>query len=135
LVIDWVSRTPFIVPRREANPAFHAAVVAMCHAARIAPTFVEADSAEQALLSVAGGAGIALLPNSVTERHTGSGVRFLPVRGATAAFASAALTDPARETPATVLLLRVLTWATRATPLASASAAASTRAFAMAKSA
>ena len=131
LVIAWVGRGPFIVPRREANPAFNSAVVAMCHAAGIAPAFVEADSADQALLSVAGGAGIALLPNSVTERHTGSGVRFLPVRDASAAFASVALTDPARETPATVLLLRVLTWAMRATPLASA--AASTRVAAMAR--
>ena len=45
---------------RDANPAFHNAVVAMCHTAGLSPTLVEIPEprVEHVLLAVAAGAGI-----------------------------------------------------------------------------
>jgi DNA-binding transcriptional LysR family regulator len=49
-----------VILPREANPAFHNAVVAMCRTAGLAPTLVETSEprVEHALLSVATGTGI-----------------------------------------------------------------------------
>ena len=47
---------------------------------------------EHALLAVASGAGLALLPESATERYTAPGVRFVPVEGIEAAFESVVIT-------------------------------------------
>jgi DNA-binding transcriptional LysR family regulator len=73
-----------IVLPRSANPAFHNAVVAMCHSAAVAPTFVEPPDArvEHVLLAVAAGGGVALLPESVRERFASPGVRFVELESA-----------------------------------------------------
>jgi DNA-binding transcriptional LysR family regulator len=89
-------------------------MVAMCAAKGLSPTFVHADSVEQALLSVSAGAGIALLPESAAERSVGQGIRFLPVRGSEPAFASAVVTDPRAESPVTQAFLRAVSQAATA---------------------
>ena len=60
----------------------------------MAPTFVEMPDAhpERALLAVAAGAGLALLPDSVAERYVAPGVRFVSLEGDQPAVAVAALT-------------------------------------------
>jgi DNA-binding transcriptional LysR family regulator len=113
VVLEWTACERLIILPRELNPALHGAVVAMCRAAELSPTFVEADSAEHALLGVAAGLGLALLPESVAERNVGCGIRFLPVRGAQPAFESAVLTDPAAESAVTVAFLRALSHAAK----------------------
>jgi DNA-binding transcriptional LysR family regulator len=85
-----------ILPPRDSNPAFHSAVVSICHAAGLSPTFVELAEAraEHALLAVAAGAGMAMLPASAAERHVVPGVRFVALEPAEPAFESAVLTLP-----------------------------------------
>jgi DNA-binding transcriptional LysR family regulator len=95
---------------RDANPAFHNAVVAACHDAGLAPTLVEAGAprVEDLLLSVAAGAGMALVPESVCERYTGPGVRFVPLEGDEPAFQTAVLTHPDAPNLATQAFLHAL---------------------------
>jgi DNA-binding transcriptional LysR family regulator len=114
IVLEWSARERLIVLPREVNPPFYGAVMAMCAAKGLSPTFVKADTVEQALLAVSAGIGIALLPESAAERSVGQGVRFLPLRGAEPAFASAVLTDPRAESPVTQAFLRAVSQAATA---------------------
>jgi DNA-binding transcriptional LysR family regulator len=86
-----------IVLPRDSNPAFHTAIVAMCRDAGLSPDLVEVSEAraDHALLAVASGAGMALLPESAAERHVVPGVRCVAVDRAEPAFESAILTLPA----------------------------------------
>jgi DNA-binding transcriptional LysR family regulator len=71
-----------VVLPRATNPAFHDGVIAACRNAGFSPSMVETTEPhiEHALLSVASGGGIALLPASVAGRYaTPPGVRFLPL--------------------------------------------------------
>jgi DNA-binding transcriptional LysR family regulator len=72
---------PLLLLPRAANPAFHDAVIAACRAAEITPNLVDASASdvEHALLLVASGLGVALLPGSVADRYTITGVSFRPV--------------------------------------------------------
>jgi DNA-binding transcriptional LysR family regulator len=99
-----------VVLPREANPAFHGAVIAMCHQAGLSPTLVEVPEprVEHVLLAVAAGAGLALLPESVTERFASPVIRFVALQASEAAFRSAVLTHPDTESLATVAFLRAL---------------------------
>jgi DNA-binding transcriptional LysR family regulator len=83
-----------VVLPRESNRGFYDAVVASCREAGLAPTFVEMPDAhlERALLAVAAGAGLALLPESVADRYVAPGVRFVSLEGDQPAVAVAALT-------------------------------------------
>jgi DNA-binding transcriptional LysR family regulator len=83
-----------VVLPRESNRGFYDAVVASCREAGLAPTFVEMPDAhlERALLAVAAGAGLALLPESVADRYVGPGVRFVSLEGDQPVVAVAALT-------------------------------------------
>jgi DNA-binding transcriptional LysR family regulator len=111
VVLEWSTREPLIVLPRAVNPPFHAAVLAMCTAAGLSPTFVQAESVAHALLKVSAGIGIALLPESAAEHGVGHGVRFLPIRGAEPAFSCAVLSDPVAETPITQAFLRAVSQA------------------------
>jgi DNA-binding transcriptional LysR family regulator len=113
VVLEWASRDRLVVLPQEMNPAFRQAVVAMCRSAGVSPTLFEVADVEQALLTVAARAGTALLPESVAERHVASGIRFLPVRGAEAAFETAVLTVPGQENQATAGFLRAVARAGR----------------------
>jgi DNA-binding transcriptional LysR family regulator len=66
---------------RQTNPAFYDGVIAACRVVGLAPNVYELTEPqiEHALFSVAGGAGIALLPASAAERFRTPGVRFLPL--------------------------------------------------------
>jgi DNA-binding transcriptional LysR family regulator len=66
---------------RATNPAFYDGVIAACCAAGFAPSLIETSEpqVEHALLSVAGGAGIAMLPASAAQRFSTPGVRFCPL--------------------------------------------------------
>ena len=108
-----------IVLPRESNPAFHNAIVAMCRDAGLSPTLHEVVEArtEHALLAVASGAGMALLPQSAAGRHAVPGVRCVPVADAEAAFESAVLTLPgAGDELAVARFLRAVTHASQKAP-------------------
>src|SRR3954447_2151476 len=113
VVLEWASRDRLVVLPHEMNPAFRHAIVAMCRSAGVSPTLLEVAGVEEALLAVVAGAGIALLPDSVTERYVASGIRFLPLRGAESAFEIAVLTVPGQENPATAGFLRAVSRASR----------------------
>ena len=93
----------------EANPAFRNAVVALCHAEGLAPTFVEVAEprVEHALLAVVGGTAPAILPESVTDRYATPGVRFVPLADAVS-LRIVALTRPDDHSLATAAFLRSL---------------------------
>jgi DNA-binding transcriptional LysR family regulator len=111
---DAFSPAVVILPR-DANPAFHNAVVAMCRAAGLAPTLVETAEprVEHALLSVATGAGMALVPESAAERYAAPGVRFVPLAGAEPAFQTAVLTRPDTDSVPTRRFLEAVSRAAR----------------------
>lgn len=70
--------TELVLLPRPVNPAFHDGVLGACREANIAPALVETGEprAELALLMVAGGSGIALLPASTAEQYSMPGVVF-----------------------------------------------------------
>jgi DNA-binding transcriptional LysR family regulator len=72
-----------VVPPRDADRPFYDAVLATCCDAGISPTLIEMPDGhvERMLLAVASGAGIALLPECVSERYAAAGVRFVPLNG------------------------------------------------------
>jgi DNA-binding transcriptional LysR family regulator len=100
---------------RDANPAFHNAVMSACHAAGVSPTLSQGGArVEDALLTVAAGAGMALLPESVSERYATPGVRFVPLDEAAPAIQTAVLTHPEDQNMATHAFLRALAHAAKA---------------------
>jgi DNA-binding transcriptional LysR family regulator len=110
-----------IVLPRDSNPAFHSAIVAMCRDADLAPDLVELGEArtDHAVLAVASGAGLALLPESAAERHVVPGVRFVPVDHAGPAFETAVVTLPGTSDElATATFLRAVAHASRTAPAA-----------------
>ncbi|HEX6652276.1 MAG TPA: LysR substrate-binding domain-containing protein, partial [Thermoleophilaceae bacterium] len=99
-----------VVLPREADPAFHNAVVAMCHVAGLSPTFVEIPEprVEHVLLAVAAGAGPALLPEAVTERFAAPGIRFVALETDEPVLRSAVLTHPDTDSLATLAFLQAI---------------------------
>src|SRR6266511_1636726 len=95
---------------RDANPAFHNAVVAMCHTAGLSPTFVELPEprVEHVLLGVAAGAGLAVLPEAVTERFAAPGIRFVALEAEEPVLRTAVLTQPDTDSLATLAFLRAV---------------------------
>jgi DNA-binding transcriptional LysR family regulator len=95
---------------QEADPAFHNAVVAMCHAAGLSPTFVEIPEprVEHVLLAVAAGAGPALLPEAVTDRFAAPGIRFVALQTDEPVLRTAVLTHPDTDSLATLAFLRAI---------------------------
>jgi DNA-binding transcriptional LysR family regulator len=95
---------------RDANRAFYDSVVSACHQAGLSPTLVELPDAdvERALLAVASGAGMALLPESVAERYAAPGVRFVPLAGSRPAFATGVVTRRDSEHLPTAAFVRAV---------------------------
>jgi DNA-binding transcriptional LysR family regulator len=128
--LDRAAPDRLLVLPRDANRPFYDGVVSICRAAGLSPTLVELPGAnvEQALLAVASGAGMALLPASVAERYAAPGARFVPVDGVGIAVAAAVVTRRDTEHLPTVAFLRALTRASKvasvATPHADARVAA-----------
>jgi DNA-binding transcriptional LysR family regulator len=92
--LEQVAPERLLLLPREANRALHDSVVAALHEAGVAPTLVELPDGdvERALLAVASGAGMALLPESVAERYAAPGVRFVGLTGSRPGFATGVVT-------------------------------------------
>ena len=99
-----------VVLPRDADPAFHNAVAAICHAAGLSPTFVEIPEprVEHVLLAVAAGAGPALLPEAVSDRFAAPGIRFVALETDAPVLRTAVLTHPDTDSLATLALLRAI---------------------------
>jgi DNA-binding transcriptional LysR family regulator len=108
--LDQMAPERILLLPREANRPFYDAVIAACRAADLSPTLIEIPGAqiEQALLSVASGAGLALLPESVADRYAAPGVRFVPLGGEPPAFATAIVTRRDTAHMPTVAFLRAI---------------------------
>jgi DNA-binding transcriptional LysR family regulator len=115
VALDRLAPERLIMLPRDSNPAFYNAVVSICHTAGLSPTLIEIDAprVEDALLAVAAGAGMALLAESVAERYSIPGIRFVPLETAAPAFQSAVLTHPDTESFATLAFLRALASGTK----------------------
>ena len=120
--IERLAPERLIVLPADVNPPFHNAVISICRDAGLSPTFVEVSEArvEHALLAVAAGVGMALLPESAAERHVAPGVRFVQLDRAEPAFDSVVLTRQDTENLATVGFLRAMARATEPRRVASA---------------
>jgi DNA-binding transcriptional LysR family regulator len=108
--LEQVAPERLLLLPREANRAFHDSVVSACHHAGLSPTLVELPDAdvERALLAVASGAGMALLPESVAERYAAPGVRFVPLAGSRPAFATGVVTRRDSDHLPTAAFVRAL---------------------------
>ena len=107
IALTSLGDTPLIMLPRPANPAFYDAVIAGCRSAAVAPALVEMTEpiVEHALLLVASGLGIALLPSSVADRYRTTGISFRPIAqpAPTTELAFIARVDPADVTVAAFL--------------------------------
>src|SRR5919198_1527196 len=108
--LEQVAPERLLVLPRDANRPFYDAIVAACHQSGLSPTLVELPDAdvERALLAVASGAGIALLPESVAERYAAPGVRFVPLAGSRPTFAIGVVTRRDSEHLPTAAFVRAL---------------------------
>jgi DNA-binding transcriptional LysR family regulator len=99
-----------VVLSRDVDPAFHAAVVALCREAGIAPTLreISVPRVEDVLLAVTAGRGMALLPEAVADRYAMPGIRLLPLADERPAFQVAAVTRPDTEHIATHAFVRAI---------------------------
>jgi DNA-binding transcriptional LysR family regulator len=92
--LEHMAPERIVVLPREANRPFYDAALATCQNAGLSPSLVETPGTcvEPALLAVASGAGVALLPESVADRYSAPGVRFVPIEGDQPVVATAAVT-------------------------------------------
>jgi DNA-binding transcriptional LysR family regulator len=76
-----LAETPLVLLPRPTNPAFYDAVLGSCRTAGISPQLIDLSEpqVEHALLLVASGVGIALLPASAADRFRTVGVSFRPL--------------------------------------------------------
>jgi DNA-binding transcriptional LysR family regulator len=108
--LEQVAPDRLLLLPRDANRAFHDSVVAALHRAGLAPTLVELPDSdvERALLAVASGAGMALLPESVADRYAAPGVRFVALTGSPPAFATGVVTRRYCDDVPTAAFVRAL---------------------------
>jgi DNA-binding transcriptional LysR family regulator len=92
--LDQLAPERIVVLPREASRPFYDAVLATCRSAALSPSLIETRGTcvEPALLAVASGAGIGLLPESVADRYCTPGVRFVPIDGEQPVVATAIVT-------------------------------------------
>jgi DNA-binding transcriptional LysR family regulator len=92
--LDQMAPERIVVLPREASRPFYDAVLAACKSAALSPSLVETRGTcvEPALLAVASGAGIGLLPQSVAGRYSTPGVRFVAIDGEQPAVLTAIVT-------------------------------------------
>lgn len=108
--LEHLAPERIVILPREANRSFYDGILAACRLAGVTPSLIETRNAvvEQALLTVACGAGPGLLPESVSERYAAPGVKFVPLDAAAATFAAAVLTRRDSEHMPTVAFLRMV---------------------------
>lgn len=106
--LDQIAPERIVMLPREADRPFYDAVIAACRDAAISPTLVGMPDGqvERALLAVASGAGMAILPECVAERYAGAGVRFVGLAGACPVSATAVVSRRGDEHLPTIALLR-----------------------------
>jgi DNA-binding transcriptional LysR family regulator len=129
VALERLAPERLIVLPADVNPPFHNAIVAICRDAGLSPALIEVTEprVEHVLLAVAAGAGLALLPESASERHVASGVRFVPVDGLQPAFESVVVTRPDSQNLATAAFLRAMSQATKASEAAASRAVPAAR--------
>jgi len=110
LRLERIAPERLVVLPREIDRAFFDAVLVACRAAGVSPTLIEipGGSIEHALVAVASGAGLALLPEFVAQRFTAPGVRFLPLAGERLVIPIALATRRNTDHLPTAALLRAL---------------------------
>jgi len=108
--LDRIAPERLMVLPREANRPFYDAVIAACRHAGLAPSIVELpdDEVDRALLAVASGAGMAVLPDCVAERYTAPGARFVPFQDPRPTCATGVVTRRHINHPPTVSFLEAL---------------------------
>jgi DNA-binding transcriptional LysR family regulator len=108
--LDQIAPKRIVVLPRDVDRPFHDAVLAACWHAGISPTLVEVPDGqvERALLAVASGAGMAMLPECVAERYAAAGVRFVPLNGEGPVLATGLISPRNTEHLPTVALLRAM---------------------------
>jgi DNA-binding transcriptional LysR family regulator len=113
--LDQMLPERIVVVAREANRAFYDAIVAACRDAGLSPTLTEMPDGnlESALLAVASGAGMALVPASAAERYLAPGVRFVPLADPQPAVATAVVTRRDTTHLPTAAFLRAVSKADR----------------------
>ena len=81
LTPERIGERPLVLLPRIQNPAFYDGVIATWRGAGLTPMPVDATEPHvvQALLAVAAGAGVAILPASAAQRASVPGVRLLPL--------------------------------------------------------
>jgi DNA-binding transcriptional LysR family regulator len=81
IAMTQLANTPLVLLPRSANPAFHDGVTSACREAGIAPRIIETSEpkVELALMVVAAGGGVALMPASVSEVYTVPGIVIRPL--------------------------------------------------------
>jgi DNA-binding transcriptional LysR family regulator len=128
--LDQVAPERVVVLPRETNPPFYDAVLAACSNAGLSPSLVETpgSSVEPALLAVASGAGMALLPESVADRYRAPGVRFVPIDDDQPAVETAVVTRRDTAHMPTVAFLRAVSQTDSPSRLVATSRAATTAA-------
>jgi DNA-binding transcriptional LysR family regulator len=111
--LDQIAPERLVVLPRDADRAFYDAVIAACHHAALSPTLIELPDAqiERALLAVAAGAGMAVLPESVAERYAAAGVSFVPLAGEAPVLATAVVSRRDVDHMAAVAFLRAVSQA------------------------
>jgi DNA-binding transcriptional LysR family regulator len=117
--LEQVAPERIVVLPREANRPFYDAVLAACQNAGLSPSLVETPGTcvEPALLAVASGAGVGLLPESVAHRYAPRGIRFVPIEGDQPVVATVALTSRDTTHLPTAAFVRALSRAHPEPPL------------------
>jgi DNA-binding transcriptional LysR family regulator len=108
--LERIAPERLVMLPRDVNPPFHDAVVALCHQAGLSPTLLTVGEAriEHVLLAVATGSGMAVVPESVSERCVMPGLRFVPLEGSEGVVRKAVLTRPDADSLATAAFLHAL---------------------------
>jgi DNA-binding transcriptional LysR family regulator len=106
--LDQIAPERIVVLPRDADRPFYDAALAACCAAGISPTLIEMPDGQvdRVLLAVASGAGMALLPECVSERYADVGVRFVPLNGESPVLSTAIISPRHTEHLPTVAFLR-----------------------------
>ena len=108
--LEQIAPERMVVLPRDADRPFHDAVIAACRDAGISPTLIEMPDGqiERVLLAVASGAGMAVLPECVSERYAAAGVRFVPLNDKGPVVATAIVSRRDTEHLPTVAVLRAV---------------------------
>jgi DNA-binding transcriptional LysR family regulator len=110
IAVAALGQTPLVLLPRPTNPAFYDAAVGAVRAAGIAPPLLDgaATSVEHALMLVASGVALALLPSSVADRYRTVGVSFRPLDPPAPATEIALVTRPDPVETAIAAFVRVI---------------------------